>query len=185
MYALVMHNFAFQPRSLEPSRSSRTHLSATHAVRSALPSDAGEIHQLVSAHTEAGLLLPRSSEDIAAAIEGYVVVIDQHERVMGCAALLEYSPSLAEVGSVAVAREAQGCGLGSLVVRGVEGMARRRGIDELFAVTRADRFFASLGYAPCAIGRYPEKLAHYDRLARLGIPIVPKSCYRKLASWME
>lgn len=152
-------------------------------VRGAVDADAAEIHELVAHHAEAGLVLPRSAEEIAGAIGDYVVVTDRHGRVQACAALLEYSPSLGEVSSVVVSPDAQGQGLGSLAVRGVEAMARRREIDELFAVTLADGFFHALGYERCAIARYPEKLARYEALQARGVPVVPKSCFRKLADW--
>jgi amino-acid N-acetyltransferase len=184
MYAFIMHILPLRSPAASPARSPRSHLSATHLVRGATASDAGEIHELVQAHAESGLLLPRAPEAIAAAIDDYVVVTDRHGRVMGCAALHEYSPSLAEVGSVVVAPEAQGRGLGSIAVRGVEAIARRRGVDELFALTLADHFFSSLGYERCAIARYPEKLARYDALMRQGVSIVPKSCFRKMAAWL-
>lgn len=178
-----MHKLARKPRSATTPRSSRPHLTATHLVRGATHADVTEIHELVARHAESGTLLPRTADEIAATVDDYVVVTDQHGRVMACAALQEYSPSLGEVSSVVVASEAQGAGLGSIAVRAVEGMARRRGIDELFALTLADGFFASLGYERCAIARYPEKLTRYERLARRGVTILPKSCYRKSASW--
>jgi amino-acid N-acetyltransferase len=152
-------------------------------VRGATIADAADIHLLVSEHVERGVLLPRSADEIAAAVDDYVVVTDGHDRVMACAALQEYSPSLGEVSSVVVSPAAQGRGLGSMAVRGVEAMARRRGIDELFAVTLADGFFAALGYARCALTRYPEKLARYEALTRRGVPILPKSCFRKRTDW--
>ncbi len=182
-YAFMMHIIPLRKPSASPTRSPRSHLSATHLVRAAGASDAADIHLLVMGQAETGVLLPRSAEEIADAIDNFVVVADQHGRVMGCAALHEYSPSLGEVGSVVVAPEAQGRGLGSIAVRGVEGIARRRGIEELFAVTLAEHFFASLGFERCAIARYPEKLARYDAMMRHGVRIVPKSCYRKLVGW--
>lgn len=179
-----MHKIARQRRAAPKSRAPRPHLSATHVVRAAVASDVADIHALVAIHAVSGALLPRTVEDIAAAIDDYVVVLDGYGSIMACAALQEYSPSLGEVSSVVVAAEAQGMGLGSIAVRAVETMARRRGIDELFAVTLADGFFASLGYERCAVARYPEKLARYERLMRRGVPIVPKSCYRKSTSWV-
>ncbi len=178
-----MHIVPLRNPSASPARSPRSHLSATHLVRAARLPDAEDIHQLVVGHAESGVLLPRSADEIADAIDNYIVVADPNGRVMGCAALHEYSPSLGEVGSVVVAPEAQGQGLGSIAVRGVEGIARRRGIEELFAVTLADHFFASLGFERCAMARYPEKLARYDAMRRRGVRIVPKSCYRKLTAW--
>lgn len=178
-----MHKLARQRRVAPKARSPRPHLSATHVVRGAVASDVADIHALVARHAESGTLLPRTVDEIAAAIDDYVVVADGHGRVMACAALQEYSPSLGEVSSVVVAPQAQGMGLGSIAVRAIEAMARRRGVDELFALTLADGFFDSLGYERCAIARYPEKLARYEQLVRRGVAIVPKSCYRKSASW--
>lgn len=163
-------------------RGTRPHLSATHVVRAATTADVGEIHELVVANATRGLVLPRTAADIAAAIDDYVVVADSNGRVQAAAAIIEYSPSLAEVGSVVVDAAAQGRGLGTIAVRGVESFARRRGYDELFALTKADRFFESLGYTRTAVDRYPEKLARYEALAAQGVAIVPKSCYRKLTA---
>lgn len=178
-----MHKLAISPAARYVPRTGRPHLSLTHVVRPATVGDVGDIHELVSLNAERGLILPRTTSDIAAAIDDYVTVADGHGRVTACAALQEYSPSLAEVGSVAVADAARGQGLGSMAVLGVEALARRRGVGELFALTLADHFFESLGYRRTAIDRYPEKLARYEALARRGVQVVPKSCFRKLTDW--
>lgn len=149
-------------------------------MRGAVAADAADIAQLVRVHAAAGLLLPRSEEEIHAAIDDYVVVVDAHGRVQGCAALHSYSPSLAEVASVVVDPASQRLGLGGLAVRGVEAMARRRGHGQVFALTLADRFFESLGYEPADVAQYPEKLARYDTLAAQGVTVLAKPCVRKL-----
>lgn len=158
---------------------SRAHLSVTHAARTAVPGDGAEIHALVDAFADDGLLLRRSLRDIETAISDFVVVVDRHDRVQACAALFEYSPSLAEVGAVAVSRSAQGTGLGSMAVRSVEAMARRRGVRELFALSLADRFFESLAFEPAPLASFPEKVARYEALAARGVRVTPKSCFRK------
>jgi amino-acid N-acetyltransferase len=165
--------------STAPRRRARTHLSATHVARAAIPADAIDVHQLLSQFAGEGQLLPRSLEAVEAGIRDYVVIVDRHERVMGCATLLEYSPSVAEVGAVAVSREAHGLGLGTLAVRTVEAVARRRGIPVLFAMSRAARFFESLGYEEASVDQFPEKVAQYHDLAARGIAIAPKGCFRK------
>jgi amino-acid N-acetyltransferase len=173
---------AVRPRPLgRPARASRAHLSATHVVRPACLADVAEIHELVERYAAEGLMLPRTPDEISVAIDSYVVVVDQNDRVKACAALYEYSPSLAEIGCVAVAPDAQGLGLGSMAVRGAEAIARRRDIGELFALTLADGFFQSLGYAETTVARYPEKLARYDQLRAGGVDVVERSCFRKLA----
>jgi N-acetylglutamate synthase-like GNAT family acetyltransferase len=158
---------------------SRGHLSATHLTRAAVIADCTDIHELLAPYAERGLVLPRTLEDIERAIADYVVVVDPHDRLAACAALVEYSPSLAEVASVAVTPAAQGTGLGTLAVRGVEAMARRRGVQSLFALSLAERFFESLDYERAPVSDFPEKLARYEALQSSGIPVIPKACFQK------
>lgn len=149
-------------------------------MRGAVAADTGDLLELIAPFVAQGLLLPRTAEEIEGAISDYVVVVDAHGRVRACAALCEYSPSLAEVCSVAVAPDAQGLGLGSLVVQGVEAMARERDLDEVFALTLADGFFLSLGYEPTSVDAYPEKLSRYAELSARGVAVQPKRCFRKV-----
>lgn len=152
---------------------------AAVTVRPALPGDVGQIQRLVSEYAAEGLMLARTEDQVRALLAQYVVGAGRCGDVLACAALDEYSPSLAEVSSVAVARSAQGRGLGSAVVIGVECMARQRAIAELFAVSLADEFFLSLGYGRTSIARYPEKLARYSALRDHGTDVRPRRCWRK------
>jgi amino-acid N-acetyltransferase len=141
--------------------------------------DVGQIWELVSEYAAQGLMLPRTPAQIDARIDNYVVASDEKGHVMACAALEEYSPSLAEVASVAVAPTHHGKGLGSQVVLGVERLARARDIEEIFALSLTDNFFLSLGYKPTTVSRFPEKLARYEALAQEGVEIIPKRCFHK------
>ena len=78
---------------------------------------------------------------------------------LGCAAIREYSPSIAEVGSVAVVARAHGTGIGGELVRRVEQLAACRDVHHLVALTMTPRFFQSLGYDVVEKSRYPEKIA--------------------------
>ena len=153
--------------------------STEQVVRRATRADAVQILDLVTPYAAQGLMLPRTLDQIATRIDNYVVAADATGRVLACAALEEYSPSLAEVSSVAVSPTQHGKGLGTQVVLGVERLARSRDIEEVFALSLTDDFFISLGYKPCTVSRYPEKLARYDILAREGVEIVPKRCFQK------
>jgi len=159
-----------------PARASRRAVGRTRAAR---PADAAGIATLIGRFANDGTLLARSVREVAAHIDAFVVVTAGDGTVLACAALQEYSPSLAEVASVAVAPDAQGRGLGTRVVRAVERLARRRGHRELFALSLADHFFGSLGYQPALLARYPEKLARYAALTAAGTALVPKRCFRK------
>src|SRR3954466_10063829 len=179
-YTFSVHNF---PVSSDSGRARYGDLTASPTtVRRAVRADVGQILELVSRYAAEGLMLPRTFDQIAARIDSYVVAADASGCVVACAALEEYSPSLAEVASVAVAPSHQGRGLGSQVVLGVERLARARDIEELFALSLTDNFFLSLGYKPTTIARYPEKLARYDALSRSGVEIVPKRCFQKVLS---
>jgi amino-acid N-acetyltransferase len=128
------------------------------AYRSAHAGDVPAIEALINEFAAERIMLPKTVESIALGIEDFIVATDQHGRIVGCAALREYSPSLAEVASVAVARRAHGLGIGSQLVRRVEALAATRGIGELFALTLAPPFFDRLGYSIVDRARFPEKV---------------------------
>ena len=180
IYTFFVHNHSamalpFSSQSEQPQQP---------VVRAANRGNIDAILELVSCYSAEGLMLPRTREQIAMNIDNYVVAVSG-SRVVACAALDEYSPSLAEVSSVAVAQSEHGKGLGTDVVMGVERLARSRDISEIFALSLSDRFFLSMDYAPTSISRYPEKLARYERLSSDGVQIVPKRCFQKVLedSW--
>jgi len=180
-YTFPMHNFPKgAAAALRVSKPQKKALQPT--VRRAARADAGQILDLVTLYAGQGLMLPRTLDQIAARIDNYVVATEASGRVIACAALEEYSPSLAEVSSVAVAPTHHGKGLGTQVVLGVERLARARDIEELFALSLTDNFFLALSYKPTTVSRYPEKLARYDVLSRSGVEIVPKRCFQKVLS---
>jgi amino-acid N-acetyltransferase len=127
-------------------------------LRSARMCDVAAIEELINGYAAERLMLPRTAESIELALDDFVVVTDAHGHILACGALKMYSPSLAEVASVAVARDMHGRGLGSMVVTGVEQLAHARGVAELFAITLTPQFFESLGYERSDRSLYPEKL---------------------------
>jgi amino-acid N-acetyltransferase len=127
-------------------------------VRPACGGDVIGITSLVNGYAAEAIMLPRSPESVRMTLHDFVVAVDAFGNVMACGALKEYSPSLAEVASVAVARDAHGLGLGTAIVAEVERLARKRGIDELFALTLTPKFFESTGYAVVDRALYPEKI---------------------------
>ena len=125
--------------------------------RSRLP-DAAAISQLNNTFAADGLMLMRSPDAIALAIDDYVVVQNASGALLACGALKEYSPSVAEVAAIAVSREAHGRGLGRAIVNAVERLARIRGIHDVFALTLQPEFFSAIGYERVDRARYPEKI---------------------------
>ncbi|MEX2111121.1 MAG: GNAT family N-acetyltransferase [Gemmatimonadaceae bacterium] len=179
-----MHNIPLASKPTLPF--SRADSSTPAApVRRAARGDVDQITALVAQYSAQGLMLPRTAQQVAASIDNYVVATDTAGHVLACAALEEYSPSLAEVSSVAVATSHHGRGLGTQVVLGIERLARARNIDEIFALSLTDEFFLALSYKTTTISRYPEKLRRYEALSKAGVEIVPKRCFQKVLgkSW--
>ena len=116
-------------------------------IRRATAHDAFAIRELIDRYVSSGTLLPRSDEFITAYAHNFLVAI-RDRRVVGCVHLDEYSPSLAELRSLAVAPEAQGLGLGAALVAATEEFARRRGHATLFAVSNDEAFFRRFGFEP-------------------------------------
>lgn len=128
------------------------------SLRMARLADVAAIVALVNGYASDSVMLPITEERVALALEDFIVAVDARGRVRACGALKEYSPSLAEVASLAVARDVHGGGLGKRVMAELESLARMRGIDELFALTMTAGFFESAGYAITERARYPEKI---------------------------
>src|ERR1700712_5553755 len=96
-------------------------------VRKARANDVAAITMLVNGYAAEDVMLPRTPEQIALALESYVVATDARGALLACAALREYAPSLVELVSVAVSRDAHGMGLGRVVVEAAQALAVKRG----------------------------------------------------------
>lgn len=127
-------------------------------LRRARLADVSQIAGLIAEYAAEGTMLAKSPEAIELALDDFIVAADARGRILACGAVKEYSPSLAEVASVAVARDAHGRGLGRRIVAAVERLARGRGIGEVFALTLTPQFFEAVGYAVTDRARYPEKV---------------------------
>ena len=116
-------------------------------LRRATERDAPAIRALIDLYVPDGTLLPRTEAFIGSHAAHFVVAV-RGGRVIGCAHLDEYAPSLAELRSLAVAPDAQGMGVGRALVAAVEDLARRRGYATVFAVSNDEEFFAKYGFFP-------------------------------------
>jgi len=127
-------------------------------IRPAHECEATEIARLNNVFAAEHLMLRRTPEQVALAIDDFLVAVDERGRIRACGALKEYSPSVAEVAAIAVAPEAQGNGLGREIVAAVEALAIKRGVMHVFALTLQPAFFEAIGYQRVDRARYPEKI---------------------------
>jgi amino-acid N-acetyltransferase len=129
-----------------------------YTIRKARPGDGAAIAELIAEYAAEALMLRRTPEMVELAIDDYVVATDHRDRIVGCGALKEYSPSVAEVAAIAVSRDVHGCGVGRAIVAAVERLAAKRDIYDLFALTLQPAFFSAVGYHRVDRARYPEKI---------------------------
>ena len=125
-------------------------------LRKARMSDIPGILALINAYARQGIMLPRNEFELSEGIRDFTV-IDDGGRVLGCAALHFYGPTMAEVRSLAVHPDSKGSGAGRLLMEALEREAREFDLDLLFAFTYVPGFFAKLGYREVDRAELPHK----------------------------
>jgi amino-acid N-acetyltransferase len=126
-----------------------------------------------------GLTLTRSDAFVTAHLQDYQVIRDETGGIVGQVALDEYAPSLVEIVSLAVSPDAQGKGLGQILITAAEHLARERGHKEIFAISLAEALFLRMGFSLTSIEIYPEKIARYKSISRSELSIGRKFCFTK------
>lgn len=125
-------------------------------LRKANMRDIPDLLALVNTYANQGVMLPRTEFELAENIRDFVLA-ESAGRIVGCGALHFYTPSAAEVRSLAVHPEAKGTGVGRAIVEALEVDAADCGLTSLFAFTYVPGFFAKLGYAQVDRGMLPQK----------------------------
>src|SRR6476646_5874201 len=124
------------------------------SIRQAIERDVQAIADVVAANARHGQLLPRSAENIRASLRNWLVA-EVEGRVVGIGSLLDMSPTLVEVRSLAVLPTYRSYGIGGLLVRDLVERARARSIPTVFALTRVVPFFERLGFVVTDRERFP------------------------------
>jgi len=131
-------------------------------TRKAILPDAERIHQLISAYSGDGTLLPRTLAEICENVRDFVVLEDDLEDggtgIIGCGALHLYGTHLAEIRSITVAPWAQGKGGGGRLVKALLAEAKRHRVDCICLFTRKPEFFARQGFSVAQREDLPDKI---------------------------
>lgn len=114
-------------------------------IRLATPADLPGIEALIAPFVAEGALLERTYDELTELLPT-MFVADYEGRIVGCVALEIYSRKLAEIRSLAVAKEVQGMGIGKLLVKACVDLASERNILEVMTITAADAFFMQCGF---------------------------------------
>ena len=123
-------------------------------VRHARVADAAAIAALVSSWSDQGFTLRRSSGEVLAMIDRFVVV-ESSGAIIACACVEECGRGVGEVRSVAVAERAKGMGAGKAVLAGVVKAADEGGITELYLLTKIPGWFERGGFSEVPIAELP------------------------------
>lgn len=139
--------------------------------------DVGALAALNNTFAPQGLTLPRTDAFVESHLDSYLVIRDDDGRIVGCVCIDDYSPSLVELVSLAVAPDHQRHGLGRQLIAAAVELARKRGYPEIFAVSFSDELFKRCGFSAVAVERYPEKKSRYDRVSADEWTVGQKHCF--------
>lgn len=128
-----------------------------YSIRQAKIKDVLEIQQLINSYVQEGKLLPRSLSDLYEEIRDFVVS-ELDGKVVGCCALHIVWQDLAEVKSLAVAKEMANQGIGTKLLEAVINSARELEIDKIFVLTYVSNFFRQFGFKLVDKSTLPHKI---------------------------
>jgi amino-acid N-acetyltransferase len=125
-------------------------------VRKALMRDIKPILDLINGYAAKGIMLPRTEFELSEAIRDFTVVY-LDDRFLGCGALHFYSPTIAEIRSLAVHEDAKKYGVGRRLVEALVKEAEEFELDAVFAFTYVVGFFNKVGFEVVERGALPLK----------------------------
>ena len=125
-------------------------------IRKASLTDIPPLLSLINAYAAKGIMLPRTEFEMAENIRDFTVAF-AGTQLIGCGALHFYTPTSAEVRSLAVDPGQKAHGLGRRIVESLVEEANHHGLHSLFAFTYVPGFFQKLGFAEVDRGELPLK----------------------------
>ncbi len=126
-------------------------------IRRAKLSDVDEIFGMIQMYVKDGILLPRSRESLYENIQ-VITVATLNGQVVGTASLHILGKDLAEIRSLVVANEANGKGIGKLLVKKIIEEAEQIGIPKLISLTYQVEFFEKCGFSVIQKTEMPQKV---------------------------
>ena len=138
--------------------------------RKALLSDLKSMQELVYPEVESGVILQRSSDEMATNIRSYSLAFYQDDLVGFCA-LHIHTSSLAEIRSLIVKEEYRGQKIGEHLIRKCVEEATDLGLQKLLSLTYKQAFFEKLGFIEISKESLPEHKIWADCIKCKHFPI--------------
>jgi amino-acid N-acetyltransferase len=126
-------------------------------IRKAKIKDIKQIQGLIGYFAKQDVMLPRSLNELYENIRDFWVDEDKG-KISGCAALHISWDDLAEIKSLAVAKNKQGRGLGLDLVLACLAEAQVMGAKRIFVLTYKPEFFKQLGFKKIKQNALPHKI---------------------------
>ncbi|MBX7245073.1 MAG: N-acetyltransferase [Candidatus Sumerlaeaceae bacterium] len=126
-------------------------------VRKAVINDVPRLQKMINGFADKNEMLHRSMNELYENIRDFVVVEEDGE-LLGVGAIHVTWDDLAELKCVAVAAEAQGRGLGKMIVTRCLEDARELGLRRVFALTYKPEFFEKYGFKVVDRSTLPHKV---------------------------
>ncbi len=128
-------------------------------IRPATPDDVDRIHDFFPPFVERKEILPRSKEEIRQSLEYFLLAISvENGKLVGTVALRDFDGGLFEIRTLTVAKECEGQGLGTRLVKAAVELAKQRGATGVFTLTMRPRLFQRCGFNQVCIMRFPGKV---------------------------
>jgi amino-acid N-acetyltransferase len=125
-------------------------------IRKAAMRDIHSLLVLINSYATQGIMLPRTEFEMSENIRDFSVVYEG-DKLIACGALHYYTPTSAEIRSLAVDPRLKSRGLGRLTVKSLEREAVDNGLHAIFAFTYSPQFFRKLGFREVERGELPLK----------------------------
>lgn len=117
-------------------------------IRPARPADVHEIRDLVQPYADERILLAREWVGYYEAVQEFLVAEAPDGTLIGCGALHVMWQDLAEIRTLAVARQWRGRQVGHALLEALTGRAGELGLSRLFCLTFEVEFFSAHGWGP-------------------------------------
>ncbi len=126
-------------------------------IRKARIEDIKQIQKLINSFASKDLMLPRSLNELYENLRDFWVV-KVRNKIVGCAALHVSWDDLAEIKSVAVAKNKQGEGIGKELISACLTEAGELGAKRIFVLTYKPEYFKRFGFKRVKNSQLPHKV---------------------------
>jgi len=126
-------------------------------IRKAKITDIKQIQNLINIFAKQDLMLPRSLNELYENIRDFWVA-EENKKIIGCSALHICWDDLAEIKSLAIAKNRQGRGIGKELALICLNEAVALGAKKVFALSYKPEFFRKLGFRKIKNSELPHKI---------------------------